>query len=715
MSRPLDGDVTAQASLRPPLGAPGPEQRLDTERELFRQLAEALPQIVWTAGPDGVQEYLNQRWFQYTGLSQEESRGDAWMRAFHPDDLPEHELRWSRSLATGEPLEVEKRCRRLDGMWRWFLIRAIPVHDPQGRVIRWFGTCTDIDDQKRTSDLHGFLAEASALLALTLDPDETLRHFTRLAVPRLADWCAVDLLVGEGGGEGGGEDLSVERAAVTHVDPAKETLAWELARRAPVDVREDAQGVGHVLRTGEPELIERVSDALLSSRARGPEEFQLLQELGLRSCLTVPLVVHGRMLGTLTLAQTLSHRGFSTADLPLAEEFARRAALALDNARMYRASQEAVGRAQHERYQAEQARAMLDTLLDAAPAGIALFDRLLCYVRVNRALRDIHPLPEAGSDNALSAAVSTQGPSAALVVQSLVKALETGETQTVESTTRLPNGEEKAWLARYAPVRSAEGSTLGVATVVLDITERKRAEAERERLIAALERSNQDLDQFAYVASHDLKAPLRGISNLSQWIEEDLQGVMTGETREQMRLLRGRVERMEALINGILDYSRAGRMRGRPERVDVGRLIHECVELLAPPAGTHVEVAPGMPVLRAERVPLQQVFLNLLGNAFKHASGSEPRVHVGVRADGERWEFSVRDNGPGIAPEYQERIWGLFQTLRARDELESTGIGLSVVKKSVEARGGRAWVESTAGQGATFHFTWPQQPSDDGR
>jgi PAS domain S-box-containing protein len=706
VSRPLDGDVTAQAALRLARAAPGPEQRLDTERELFRQLAEALPQIVWTAGPDGVQEYLNQRWFQYTGLSTEESRGDAWMRAFHPDDLPEHELRWRRSLATGEPLEVEKRCRRLDGVWRWFLIRAIPVHDPQGRIIRWFGTCTDIDDQKRTSDLHGFLAEASALLALTLDPEETLRHFTRLAVPRLADWCTVDLL---------GEEGSVERAAVTHVDPAREKLAWELARRVPVDPLHDAQGAGHVMRTGESELIERVSDALLSSMARGPEEFHLLQELGLRSRLTVPLVVHGRTLGTLTLVQTLSHRGFSTADLSLAEEFARRAALALDNARMYRASQEAVERAQHERYQAEQARAMLDTLLDAAPAGIALFDRLLCYVRVNRALRDIHPLPEQGSDNPLSAAVSTQGPSAALVVRSLVQALETGETQTVESTTRLPNGEEKAWLARYAPVRSAEGGTLGVATVVLDITERKRAEAERERLIAALERSNQDLDQFAYVASHDLKAPLRGISNLSQWIEEDLQGVMTDETREQMRLLRGRVERMEALINGILDYSRAGRMRGRPERVDVGRLITECVELLAPPAGTHVEVAPGMPVLRAERVPLQQVFLNLLGNAFKHASGAEPHVHVGVRATEDCWEFSVRDNGPGIAPEYQERIWGLFQTLRARDELESTGIGLSVVKKSVEARGGRAWVESAVGEGATFRFTWPQKPSDEGR
>ncbi|MBM7118814.1 PAS domain-containing protein [Archangium primigenium] len=707
MSRPLDGDVTAQRPLRAPMGGAAPEQRLDTERDQFRLLAEALPQMVWTARPDGVQDYLNHRWFEYTGLSPEECQGDAWMRAFHPDDLPEYDARWRHSLATGESLEVEQRCRRLDGVWRWFLVRAIPVRDAQGRVLRWFGTCTDIDDQKRTSDIHSFLAEASSLLALTLDPEEALRHFTRLAVPRLADWCTVDLV---------GPEERVERSAVTHADPTREALVWELARRSPVDLGNATHGTGYVIRTGEPELLETITDAMLSSLAKDPEEFQLLSEVGLCSSMTVPMVVHGRTLGAITLAQSQPHRAFSAADLPLAEEFARRAALALDNTRMYRASQDAVSRAQHERHQAEQARAMLDTLLDAAPAGIALFDRLLCFVRVNRALRDLNRPPGDGPDTALTGAVSTEGPGAALVVQSLVKALETGETQTVESTTRLPSGEERAWLARYAPVRSAEGSTLGVATVVLDITERKQAEAERERLIGALERSNQELDQFAYVASHDLKAPLRGIANLSQWIEDDLQGVMTGETREQMGLLRGRVQRMESLINGILDYSRAGRMRGRPERVDVGRLVAECVELLDPPEGTQVELPAGLPVLqRAERVPLQQVFLNLLGNAFKHATHADARVRVGVRAAGDFWEFSVCDNGPGIAPEYHERIWGIFQTLRARDEVESTGIGLSVVKKSVEARGGRAWLESTPGQGATFFFTWPHMSADEGR
>ncbi len=572
MSRQSDGDLSAYDTLGPLFTARGPEQRLDTEREQFRLLAEALPQLVWTTGPDGLHDYFNRRWYEYTGLSVEESLGVGWQRAFHPEDMPETLRRWAHSLATGEPYEVEYRCRRLDGIWRWFLGRAIPMHDAQGRIVRWFGTCTDIDDHKRTSDALGFLSDASVLLAISLDPEETVRNLTRLVVPRLADWCAVDLVR---------PDETVERVMVTHRDASKQALGWELALRNPVDLRTAAHGRGYVIRTGQSELFEVIPDAALATVTCDQQSLECLRGLGLRSSLIVPLVVHGRTLGSITLVQAESDRNFSVADMPMAEELGRRAALALDNARLYRESQQATLRAEHARNEAERARAVL-------------------------------------------------------------------------------------------------------------------------------ERSNQELDQFAYVASHDLKAPLRGIANLSRWIEDDLKDVMSGETREQMRLLRGRVGRMEALINGILDYSRAGRVRGRPEPVDVGRLLADCVELLAPPSEASVEVASGMPTLHAERVPLQQVFLNLLGNALKHAGRAEVRVRVDASEAGAFWEFSVADDGPGIAPEYHERIWGLFQTLRTLDEQEGTGIGLSVVKKSVESRGGRAWLESTPGQGATFRFTWPK-------
>jgi GAF domain-containing protein len=248
----------------------------------------------------------------------------------------------------------------------------------------------------------------------------------------------------------------------------------------------------------------------------------------------------------------------------------------------------------------------------------------------------------------------------------------------------------------------------GVAAQAAIAMDNARLFSDAQRLIAELDKSNKELDQFAYVASHDLKAPLRGIANLSQWLEEDLGDALSDDNKQQLELLRSRVHRMEGLINGILDYSRAGRVRNKPELVAVARLLSEVIELSAAPVDARIEVAPGMPELRTERVPLQQVFMNLIGNALKHAKRADPIVHVDVKEAGHTFEFSVRDNGPGIAPEFHERIWGIFQTLESRDTVEGTGIGLSVVRKIVESKGGRAWVESAQGHGAKFSFTWPK-------
>ncbi|KFE71962.1 two-component sensor histidine kinase [Hyalangium minutum] len=369
-------------------------------------------------------------------------------------------------------------------------------------------------------------------------------------------------------------------------------------------------------------------------------------------------------------------------------------------------SRNAVERAEEERRKAEQVRAALDTFFDAVPAGMALFDENLRYTRINRPLAEMNGLSvEAHIGHTPRELFPNLSPHPEDLFRQV---LTTGETVTFESTgNSQASGEEGTWLACTAPVCAPDGHRLGVVIVILDISHRKRAEAERDRLIAALERSNKELDQFAYVASHDLKAPLRGITNLAQWIGDDLKDIMPDETRGQMRLLTGRVHRMEALINGILDYSRAGRVRDKPESVDVGALLNETIELLSPAPPASIQVETRMPVLHCERVPFQQIFLNLISNALKHAMRPDALVRVRCSETANGWEFAVADNGPGIAPEYHERIWGIFQTLRARDQVEGTGIGLSVVKKIVEARGGSVRVESAEGQGATFFFTWP--------
>jgi signal transduction histidine kinase len=234
----------------------------------------------------------------------------------------------------------------------------------------------------------------------------------------------------------------------------------------------------------------------------------------------------------------------------------------------------------------------------------------------------------------------------------------------------------------------------------------RTARREAQELVAALERSNRELDQFAYVASHDLKSPLRGIANLATWIEEDLAEAATPETRHNLELLRGRVRRLEALIDGILSYSRAGRTGDSPEPVDVGALVREVVGLLAPPQEATFAYGQ-LPVLHTERVPLEQIFMNLIGNAVKYAGKTDVHVAIEGRETPAGWELSVIDDGPGIAAEYHERVWQMFQTLHTRDQVESTGIGLAVVKKIVEARGGTVRLESEPGRGTRVSFTWP--------
>jgi PAS domain S-box-containing protein len=311
--------------------------------DFFRQLSEGIPQLVWITRPDGYHEYYNQRWYDYTGLTAEQTAGEGWRSAFHPEDLPEAGARWAHSMRTGEPYEVEYRCRRHDGVWRWHLGRAHPVRDDAGRIIKWFGTCTDIDDQKRASDALRFLDEAGALLSSSLDYAATLAALTRLAVPRLADWCAIEVAE---------EDGTTRQVGVAHVDPDKVRLAEELRVRYPPRPG-DRYGALEVIRTGQPVLLPDIPDEVLVQGARDAEHLRIARELGLRSALVVPLTARGRTLGALSLVSAESGRRFSVKDLPAIEQLASRAALAVDNARLYREAQQALGRSEVERRTAE--------------------------------------------------------------------------------------------------------------------------------------------------------------------------------------------------------------------------------------------------------------------------------------------------------------------------------------------------------------------------
>jgi len=245
---------------------------------------------------------------------------------------------------------------------------------------------------------------------------------------------------------------------------------------------------------------------------------------------------------------------------------------------------------------------------------------------------------------------------------------------------------------------------------------RREASVIQKQYTQALERSNKELDDFAYVASHDLKAPLRVIDNASKWLEEDLQEHLTDETRDNMRLLRGRVRRMEKLLDDLLEYSRIGRSVDEryAEIINGTALMDNILELLSPPEGFMVKVSPSFADIHVRRMPLQQILMNLISNAIKHHDKKKGCIEVTVKDSGAAYAFAVKDDGPGIPAQFHEQIFKMFQTLKPRDQVEGSGMGLAMVRKNIEVFSGKLTLESSEGKGSIFRFTWPKQQSTKG-
>lgn len=239
----------------------------------------------------------------------------------------------------------------------------------------------------------------------------------------------------------------------------------------------------------------------------------------------------------------------------------------------------------------------------------------------------------------------------------------------------------------------------------------EKTTASRDQLNALalqLQRSNRELEDFAYVVSHDLKAPLRGISSISSWLTEDYGNKFDDEGKHQLELLKNRALRMESLINGILQYSRVGSTKEEEQPEDLNALVNEVIENLSVPPHIHIGIEGTLPVLKCPRVKIQQVFQNLISNAMKFSDKPQGEIRVRCQEQEKCWEFCVEDNGKGIEPKHFEKIFKLFQTLDDQPRPENTGVGLSLVQRIIELRGGRVWVESKLGEGSRFFFTWPK-------
>jgi PAS domain S-box-containing protein len=323
----------------------------DSDERRYRHLAEASPHIVWTAQPNGEAVYFNRRWMDHTGLTLAEAIGHGWRSALHPDDMELFAEQWSGALAREEPLRVECRVWSARGVYRWHQCDLVPERDHEQRLVGWLGTFTDVNDQKQLEEERArvlfreemaradaeesvrrleLLAEASNLLTRSLDVRGALRDLAELLTPRLSSWCVIDVLEADGG---------VEQVAFAHQDEALRALGGELAKR---------HSAAGPLRTGQPEVSAAPCDAEALAALLGAECAEVVSRLGAESYISVPLSTRGEVLGAMTLVSAAQGRVYGPADVVAVVDLGLRAALALDNARLYaraqRASQPVSGR-----------------------------------------------------------------------------------------------------------------------------------------------------------------------------------------------------------------------------------------------------------------------------------------------------------------------------------------------------------------------------------
>jgi nitrogen-specific signal transduction histidine kinase/CheY-like chemotaxis protein len=285
----------------------------------------------------------------------------------------------------------------------------------------------------------------------------------------------------------------------------------------------------------------------------------------------------------------------------------------------------------------------------------------------------------------------------------------TGKPVTVEHIHYDKDGNPRYVEVHAYPIFDSEGNVSQITEYCIDITERKQSELNQNELIKKVDKINRELNDFASIVSHDLKAPLRGIKTLANWILADCADKLGDQANEQINLLLERVERMYNLIEGALQYSRLGQTKGKQIQVNLNNFVPEIINMVVPPENITVTIENELPVIEFEETHIMQVFQNLLSNAIKYMDKPKGWIKIGcVEQDG-FWKFSVADNGPGIEDKHFEKIFKIFQALPTSPMFEGTGVGLTIAKKIVELYNGKIWVESKVGQGSTFFFTLPKQ------
>ncbi len=744
------------------------EGSLRESEERFRHIAEAVPEILFTSLPDGRCDWFSPRFYEVTGMPPGSAEGSGWTAALHLDDVDRSRAQFGACLREGRPYKTEVRFRGADGEYRWFVVRAEPFRDAEGAILRWFGVCTNIDDQKRAGELERHLAaivESSddAIIGVSLDG-------------RILSW------------NPGAERL--------YGWEGREVIGKPVSLLVPPELADDASAVFERLKRGE--RVKQVEAQRL--RKDGSRVAVLLTYSPIRD-------EAGRIVGTSKIAHDISARLESERELRQSREQLRQSQVQLllitdslpalvsyvDRNERYvfgnRAYEEWFGRPRSElrgkslsEVLGEEAYRSIRPYVDRALRGEKVeFEAEIPYQTGGRRWIRGSYIPHQGPDGSVYGffalvidltdrkrgeeaiarwdhifshagwAVAVENPANGLLeevnpgfavmhgyaVEELVgkpladvlapesrgiHALPDGvdrEKQDVvyESIHLRKDGSRFPVLTHASAFRGPDGRVLYRAAVFQDITDLKRAEEEVRELNATLERrveertselreALRELESFSYTIAHDLRAPLRAMTGMSQMLAEEYAAVLGAQGADYTGRIAAAAQRMDRLIRDLLDYGRLTREELPLEAVDVNALLLDLLEHMGPEIRerrARVGIEGSLPELLVHRVTFAQVLTNLISNAIKFvAPGVEPRLRI--RA--ERRDGSVRlwfeDNGIGVDSRYHERIFGVFQRLHPETSYPGTGIGLAIVKKAIERMGGRVGVESEPGRGSRF-------------
>lgn len=728
-------------------------QQAERLESRFRLIAENIHEVLWLATADlGEVLYVNPAYEEIWGQPVDVilRNPGARLEVALPGDRARVQEEIRRRLPFGE-YDVEYRILHPSGAVRWVRERAIAIRDDKGQIYRIVGLTEDITERKTREEEQRCLAEVGKVLAGSRRYEETLAAIARLAVRHVADWVNIDVL----------EDGRIRRIAIAHADPEKERLAREMFRRWPPDSRAPF-GAAKVIRTGRAELIPEIQDRVLRGIAHDAEQLEMLRRLGMRSAMLVPLITRGRTVGAITFISAESGRIYNADDLVLAQELATRAALAMDNARLFELERQARADAEAARDEARRAAMRSAFLADLSTVLASSLDyreslRELAHLSVPRfADWCIADLLEGGELERVEVAhrdpedeglarellrnvpdVDSDSPIARAIATGRAELAEDVPAAWLDGTARPPDAAPTSlYRKRFRSVITApllaRGHTLGVITLAVaesgrrydaddlalaeEMARRAAVAVDNARLYHEALAANQAKSDFLAVMSHELRTPLNAILGYTDLMRMGVPEPLPASARAHVERITASARHLLELIDEVLSFSRieAGREELRLQRVDSRESLRDVAAIAEPLAGEkglrfRLQLPEGDADLVTDPAKLRQILLNLLSNAVKFTDQGE--VTLAADADDDSVSFTVSDTGIGIAPEHQDRIFEAFWQVEqgATRRAEGTGLGLTVARRLARLLGGDITVESDPGRGSTFTVRLPRR------